>query len=165
VAPEEAVVLDMGAFCYMPGAEEDAELPYTTSRPLDVKQPEQPDGDAAPAAAAVSAGAERSLWQRLRAHSGCSGGAGQDGADTPSPGSSPRGPHSSLPPAAQLSRRFAASAVSSMARSSGAASGSLRQVSSDNERDAVPGGVGRLVSFSARATRQWAGVWAGWLRH
>jgi hypothetical protein len=137
----------MGAFCQATGEDAD-ELPYTTSRTLDVKQPE-------PAAAAAVP-----FWRRL---------------------GSPKGSSAPLPPAAQVSRPYLGSRVShgrsssiSVGRITATASaltfqrpGAVSSKDTDSVIQEVRYGadvgpqsdmsvVGRSMSFSARATKQWA---------
>lgn len=176
VSAEEVVLLDMGAFCQTPG-DDDADLPYTTSRMLDVKQPAGPQQPPSP---------KQPWWRRCR--SGCR--RGDNAADTETDGDlsdgSPRHSQSALPPAAQMSRPYLGSrAVTdgsnistipsgfarpySAASAGGASSVRSPSISSRQQQGQVgvdsgtaagkqqdAAVVGRLVSFSARATKQWA---------
>lgn len=170
----------MGAFCQSSG-DEDAELPYTTSRTLDVKQPDrqQPAGPPAP-------------WWRTahKACSPCCSARTDDGGSGDASDASPR-QVSPLPPAAQASRpclgalphSSGSHSVSFGASITGAASagGSGRvsfagqssltglaaqqhyQLEDAREardvapkQDAAAGGARRMVSFSTRASRHFA---------
>lgn len=158
----------MGAFCQA-SAEDEAELPYATSRTLDVKL--QPDSHLKQAS---SSGGP--WWQRLCQP--CSPCCGADDGDVSGDMSDGSPQHSALPPAAQMSRPYlgpqpstayskASTTISTRTASTGspAAHGgsvSMQQQqqhrSAQNSLDAGPkqdpAGLAMLVSFSARATKQ-----------
>lgn len=99
----------MGAFCQSRGEEADAALPYTTSRTLDVKQPDtQQPG--------TPSSWWHTLWQPCRPCSPCC----KDAEDGVSGDGSETSPRTSLPlpPAAQLSRPYLGSRPRSGASSS-----------------------------------------------
>lgn len=156
----------MGAFCRSSGTD-DHELPYTTSRALDVKQldNQQPPSPV------------KTWWQRLTGRPcGPCHSSSEDEASGDLSSPSPRNP---LPPAAQMSRPFLASHLDSGSGSSGLAAslggpsvgnaasstrsrstaqqqqqlGDLQEVPDVAQKQDVAV-VGRLASFSAKATRQ-----------
>jgi len=174
-------MLDMGAFCQTPG-DEDAALPYTTSRALDVKAPDSsPFAPHSPRA---------SGWLKfMQSCSPCCGTQDGDVSGDMSDSSPRQGPQ--LPPAAQPSRPYLGS-VGTPGRSTASSGGttgplpaaptastfsfwslssltrstatSLPQGQGDDQQQDGPGTVpkqdmavtGRLASFSSRATKQWA---------
>jgi hypothetical protein len=160
------VLLDMGAFCRSSGTD-DQELPYTTSRTLDVKQQ---DNQQPPSPV-------KTWWQRLTGRP-C-GPCHSSSEDEASGDLSSPSPRNQLPPAAQMSRPFLASHLDSGSGSSGLAAslsgnaasstrsrstaqhqqqqrnlGELQELSDVAQKQDVAV-VGRLASISAKATRQW----------
>jgi hypothetical protein len=164
------VLLDMGAFCRSSGPN-DQELPYTTSRALDVKQPDTSQHSPS-----------TTWWQRLtgRPSGPCSSAYSDTGASGDLSTYSAR---QVLPPAAQMSRPFlapqAGSGSGSLAASLGGPSigksatstrsrstaqqqqqqqhclGDLQEVADVAPKQDVAV-VGRLVSLSAQALKQLA---------
>lgn len=154
----------MGAFCHCRSGD-DTELPYTTSRALDVKQPDtqQPDSP--------------HVWWRFRRQpcSPCCGRKSEGSLSGDASDQSPRQSPSPLPPAAQMSRphlgsrRTQTSSSVSFGVSSAAGFAGDRSPTSISQQqqqlgdlqegpDIAPkqdtAAAGRLMSFSARAGRQ-----------